>query len=476
MDKRTDISQLFYDLSEESIIDCWDNCTIENEEHEFSQNYKTFRENLIRKVDEGEYDDCKHDTSDLGKIIPFNKNRIERGWKKRFPGVTAAAILATVIIFSMGVYALVHFYDVIFTERDQGKYVYEIEAQYELQLQPVRLILNYVPEGYELSLAQGEEESDGIKKYRRVNGEGGFSVFVNSYYEIKEEGLASEIEHVEIGGVPAIIFTVNGDAVEYNHRIELHYTDIGQVVSIYGQRDVALEELKKVAENLEIEIIEGETYEAFVEENNSYVDPLGIKKGIITEETIVPIGTTVNLDEIRSIKVMDIELMDNISSLPEAHFRYDMSKYQNEDGTFKTYDQIDTAWEDNAWVTKKTGTGHIGFAYITLEIANLTNEPLEEQFVWATIGYRNVETNHQESAQLDGIQNEISLNEPVYYDSTDPTDDPNIHTDFISDFEAGETRTVHLGVLYLKERQDEAYISLRDWIGHLDDCYVKLIQ
>ncbi|MBQ1181198.1 MAG: hypothetical protein IIX63_03690, partial [Treponema sp.] len=44
------------------------------------------------------------------------------------------------------------------------------------------------------------------------------------------------------------------------------------------------------------------------------------------------------------------------------------------------------------------------------------------------------------------------------------------------DFEPGKTRTIHVGLLYLKEREDEAYISMRSWIGHLDDRYVKLVE
>ena len=58
MDKKIDISQLLYNLGEESIIDRWDNCAIENEEHEFTQSYKNFRENLIQKVDKSE-DNCQ---------------------------------------------------------------------------------------------------------------------------------------------------------------------------------------------------------------------------------------------------------------------------------------------------------------------------------------------------------------------------------------------------------------------------------
>lgn len=67
------------------------------------------------------------------------------------------------------------------------------------------------------------------------------------------------------------------------------------------------------------------------------------------------------------------------------------------------------------------------------------------------------------------------MENPVYYDSTDLSDNPNVHSMYTSDFEPGETRTIHMGLLYLKEREDEAYISMRSWFGHLDDCYVKLV-
>lgn len=467
---------LFYELSEESMIARWNNDYNPNDNHDFSDKYKSFREDLIHKTKEDESSKERNVENTSVKIIDLKRCKLKKRSNTKYSGISAAAIAASVLVFSMSVYAVAHFYQVYFKESEDGSYIYQVRSAEDVLLQPVRLQLNYLPEGYELHLSQCEEEQDGIKKYRRIDGSGGFSVYVNSYYEIDEKGWVSEIEKINLNGVEAIVFKINGDNVIYPHRIDLHYKEMGHVVSIYGQSDISMDEMKKIAENLELMEIEGEMYEAYVENpSTAYSNSLGIKKGIICEDTIVPIGTPVDLNGERSIKVADIELMDNISDLPKSYFDRDLTNYLNEDGTFKLVNLIEKTWEDNEMFTNVAAAGHIGFAYLTLEVANLTDEYLEDEFVWVGMSYRNPETDSEESAWKEFVLDEIPMGEPVYYDSTDSMD-PRIHTSYISDFEAGETRIVHMGLLYLKEREEDAYISMRSWIGNLDDCYVKLVE
>ena len=475
MGNERDELSLLYDLSEESIISKWDGVFAENAEHDFSDKYKNMRQRLIKEISDSEHE--KNATNNKSEIVNLQTYKLKKKWEIKYSGVTAAAIAVSALIFSMSVYAVVHLYNVYFKENEDGSYTYQVNSTEEILVHPIRLELNYVPEGYEFQLSQGEKEEDGIKKYKNMNGEGGFSVFVNDNYKINQNGQASEVEKINLGGVEAVVFIVKGNGENVPYRIDMHYTEIGHVVSLYGQKGLSLDELKKVAENLEVTEVEDESYTAYADiPETDFSNPLGIKKGIIDEESVVSMGTVVDLNGERSIKITNIEYLDNISSLPKEYFSRDLSEYLNEDGTFKPVELIEKTWEDNMLVTNVVDTWHIGFVYLTLEVTNLTDKFLEDEFVWVDMAYRNPDTKEIESAWIEPVLDGISMDEPVYYDSTNPTNDSNIHTMYVSDFEPYETRTVHMGLLYVKEREDDAYISMRSWIGNLDDCYVKLIE
>ena len=93
--------------------------------------------------------------------------------RRRFSGISAATVAVSVLIFSVGAYALVHFYDVILQKNNEGNYTYQVQYSEDAYLQPVKLILNYIPEGYEINLSQNEEEQDDVKKYKKIDGMGG---------------------------------------------------------------------------------------------------------------------------------------------------------------------------------------------------------------------------------------------------------------------------------------------------------------
>lgn len=138
----------------------------------------------------------------------------------------------------------------------------------------------------------------------------------------------------------------------------------------------------------------------------------------------------------------------------------------DEDGKLGSYEKTESIWENNELVEKSLGEGHYGFAYVTLEITNMSDDRAEDQFVWAKMAYENQETGEEESEPIF---------EAIYYDGSDYVDgEYNKHL-FASDFEAGETKTVHLGLIFVKERQDEAYLSFFGWTNVIDTCYVKLI-
>lgn len=338
-------------------------------------------------------------------------------------------------------------------------------------VQPMRLVPNYLPEGYDY-LQEHFKDSDGIKKYHKEDGSGGLTIALDNYNSSQTFSYVSSVENTEINGVKTDILTRNGD-VSYNHILLMFYEDLGQIVRIYGHSDLSLEELKKIAENLVLEPTGEEPYQAFVQERETYdAEPVLIEDGrkVQVGEAMEYVGGMANKK--LSFTVTDIDIRDDISGLPEEYFTdYErIASMLDENGKFTPYERTEPVWENNALVEKSIGESYPAFAYITMEITNLSDEPLTDEFVYAKLVYENSETGEEEVEMAEGLGSET-----VYYDGSDYLDGVYNIKLYHSDFDAGETRTVHLGVLFMKERQEEAYLNFFDWTNTMDTCYVKLI-
>lgn len=461
--RRIDEDKFLYSVSEESILKTWDNDGIE--EHEFSEAYCKFREDLIHKAGDG------HN----GEILFMSPKKPKKKWYRRPAGVAAA--VAAAFILSVGAYAISGVFRVKASENtgDNGAYTYKFEAangEDGVMVQPMRLVPNYLPEGYEY-LQEHFKDSDGIKKYHKADGSGGLTIALENYEASLTFPYISSVENTEIQGVKTDILTSEGD-METNYIILMFYEDIGQIVTIYGYDDISLDELKKVAENITLEPTGGETYKAFAGERETReAEPVRIEDGRQVEigEAMEYTGDMSNTK--LSFAVKSIDIRDNIAELPKDYFSdYErITALLDENGKFDTYEQTETVWENNALVEKSVGEVHLGFAYVTMEITNLSDEPATDEFVFANLVYKNLETGEEECEVFGGLGDET-----VYYDSSDYLDGVYNVKLYHSDFEAGETRTVHLGVLFMKERQDEAYLQFFNWTNTMDTCYVKLIS
>lgn len=463
--RKIDEERFLYSVGEESIMKTWNKEDVEV--HEFSAAYKSFREELIRKAGEEQDTGAGLDAAANREIISMPQPKTKKKWYRRPAGIAAAVVAA--VLLSVGAYAISGLLRIKSQEYtgDWGQYTYEFEADEGVMVQPMRLVPNYLPEGYEYA-QEHYSESDGIKKYQKEDGTGGLTLALDNYNASLTFPYVSSVENTEINGVKTDILTRNGD-VPFNHILLMFYEDLGQIVTIYGHRDLSLEELKKIAENLELEPTGGEPYEPLTQERETCV----LEPVLIAEGRRVEIGEVMEYkSEIANVnmtyKVTDIEIRDELSGLSEKYFASyeDAMALLDEDGKLGSYEKTESVWENNELVEKSLGEGHYGFAYVTLEITNMSDERAEDQFVWAKMAYENQETGEEESEPMF---------ETIYYDGSDYADgEYNKHL-FASDFEAGETKTVHLGLIFVKERQDEAYLSFFGWTNVIDTCYVKLI-
>lgn len=479
--RKIDEERFLYSVSEESIMKTWDNEAVE--EHEFSDTYKKFREDLIRRAGENgsnkkigmagsEYGERRNGEA-VGEIIAMPYQSQKKKWYRRPAGIAAA--VAAAIVLSMGAYAISGLFKIKSQEftGENGAYTYEFEAGDDgdgVMVQPMRLVPNYLPEGYEY-LQEHFKDSDGIKKYHGSDG-GGLTIALDNYFSSQTFAYISSVENTEINGIKTDILTSNGDNGS-DYVVMMFYEELGQVVTILGYDGISLEEIKKVAENLVLEPTGEEAYQAFAQERETYdAEPVLIEDGrqVQVGETMEYVSDVTNKK--LSFTVTDIDIRDDISGLPEEYFTdYErISSLLDENGKFASYERTEPVWENNALVEKSTGEIYPAFAYITMEITNLSDEPLTDAFVYANLVYKNSETGEEEVEMAEGLGNET-----VYYDGSDYLDGIYNIKLYHSDFDAGETRTVHLGVLFMKERQDEAYLSLFGWTNLMDTCYVKLI-
>lgn len=467
--------KFLYDVSEESILKDW-NTGNGVPDHEFSEEYKNFRQEMICKAGNSDAAEEK----EMTEIIPINSKTKKRRFFKTPVGVAAA--LAAVLALSAGAYAISGIFTIKSkdrTDESYGELSYTVEAQEGVSVTPMKLVMDYLPEGYVETENGGNKET--LRKFHKADNASGLTVGISDYsYQISLP-FVSEIEETEIGGVKADILTRDG--VDYKHIILMFYEELGQIVTMYGYEDISVDELKKVAENIKLE----PTGEA------AYVPDVNIKAAkdedasvegpdrSVQDDQIVAWGEPVEMMRGLTFTVKNIELRDNLDGLDETYLfdsAEDLAGHLNEDGTFKNVELGYEAWENNAMAEKRMGTGHVRLAYITLDVTNTSDEDLMDEFVYGRIGaidedgefnimgeYRSV---------LDGW-GELAGAEPIYYDGADYLDgEYNKHV-FNSDFKAGETRTVHLAIPYVQEIEENAYLMFRDWIGHLTPVYVKLV-
>lgn len=469
MRKKINEEKFLHDLAEESILKDW-NSPMEGE-REFSESYREFRRSLIEQAETGK----KGETEEMAEIIAMQPKKTKRKRFFKMPAGAAAAI-AAVVLLSVGAYAisgLFHVESKEYTDESIGEYSYTFEAQEGAEVQPMQIVLGYLPEGYEFTEGAGERTTFG--KYHKADGSGGLTIGIQDYSrQIRLPFISSE-EETEINGIKTDILTRDGE-IEYNHILLMFYEEEGQIVTMYGYKDISVDELKKVAENLSLEPTGEATYVPEAADKGEEPQVYSESAPQILDENVVRIGESIPIRNGLSFTVKNIELKDNLSGLPEEYFSSadHYEEFINEDGTIQSAEIGGTVWENNAMVEKSEGISPVKFAYVTLEIANTSEADLTDQYVYTSMVYRNPETNE---AQMKGILGgfwRASGMEPVYYDGSDYMDGENNKHLFFSDFKAGETRTVHLGLFCLETEADNAYLVFRDWTGELEPLYVKL--
>lgn len=284
------------------------------------------------------------------------ENKAERRRKKRRSGarswLSAAAVLALVLIIPSAVYAAVVYFQK--TERVEGDALtYEFALNYELVPGEYQVKAGYIPKGF--------SDDDGYGKYYGEDDEWITIMPIYTTAELdKINGQITvekidKVDHTELSGMPADVITFqDAEKNRSNTYIFLFNEEEGYVLNIVAGYSVDRQELLEFADSLKAERIGDGRYEteeekalrekqeqdesAAMQEGEKVWDTL-MRLGI-PEEKMIPVGGELfNYDGSCSYTVTDYEFLSSIEGFAEGDF-FDFTRFDgwlNPDKTLRPY-------------------------------------------------------------------------------------------------------------------------------------------
>lgn len=285
------------------------------------------------------------------------ENKAERHRKKRRSGtrrwMSAAAVLALVILIPSAVYAaVVYFQKTDHLEKDA--LTYEFALNYEITPGEYQVKADYIPKGF-------ADDEDGDGKYYGENEE--WITIMPIYTTAELDKINGQItvekidrvDHTELSGMPADVITFqDAEKNRSNTYIFLFNEEEGYVLNIVAGYGMDRQELLEFADSLKVERTGDGHYEteeekalrekqeqdesAAMQEGEKVWDTL-MRLGI-PEEKMIPVGGELfNYDGSCSYTVTDYEFLSSIEGFAEGDF-FDYTRFDgwlNPDKTLRPY-------------------------------------------------------------------------------------------------------------------------------------------
>ncbi len=289
-----------------------------------------------------------------------------RSYRKWLLVGTAAAMLA---VTSLGVLAANGFFTKQTVEQE-NKLSYDFQMNYELTPCEVKAVPGYIPEGY-TEYGEGKYDKDGEHKNGisicEVN-----AAWLNAEAEFLQVENLKDLEKTTLANMEAHVLTLDFDSSRtqygFDKRIYLFNPTDGYIVVVYGGNDIPMDELKKVADNLDVTVDESQPLEYADKELKAKEDAAKEEyearqkaaraKGAGADQ-VAQIGEVFQ-NKIHSgveTTVVSARLVDSVEGYAkENFFDYDgeMSYWVNEDGTLKAYERMTCAQESMEEVSRET--------------------------------------------------------------------------------------------------------------------------
>lgn len=382
----------------------------------------------------------------------LNGGQKRSGGRKR-RGLMGALIAAAVLsMSSLCVFAAMHYFEKNVTE-EEGKVSYSFALNYDLKPVIVTAEPGYLPEGM--------TPDGGGKYYPEDNYGHGISIIPINTLNLEEmKGQMSfenvkDVEKTVIQDMEAHIIQFN-EAEKYRSPKELFLFNPqeGYVLWLYGDYNIPVEELRKVAENLEITVEQGNESLADAQKANGIDETLdtGVEdiyaKGLGAEE-ITALGQELDCVPYGcGFTVLKAEVYDSIREVPgytEAgvYSPEALKPWLNEDGTHKPYLRTHYGAEGNI-ISEEQATPK--FLAVTVEARQYGEPNKEGTYLDANL----VRMEKRQDGRLGWYQDtyypvgnqdyELQLDMRCFY-MEQPEKQQNDHAFFAKSLEKGETVT-----------------------------------
>jgi len=406
-----------------------------------------------------------------GKSYQTAKRRSCRKWV--LVGAAAAMLAAS----TLGVMAANGFFTKEVTEQGENL-SYDFQINYELTPGEVTVTPGYIPEGYQ-KFEEGKYDKDGQHK-NGISICGVNATWLANQPDILRTEELKELEKTTLNHMEAHVLTLNWDtgrnAHGFNKRIYLFNPEEGYVVIVYGGDDISRKELKKVADNLEIQVDhnhpqayasqEEREKEQAAQEEWQARQAEARERGASPEQVKLP-GETFcqNSQEKVQTTVEIVRLVDSLEGYDQAYFAdyEELSHWVKEDGSLKSYERLTF---DND-TQKEIAREEVGqkFLEVKVKAENLTDEGIE---YWAGAGLLGRMERQEDGTYVypdtwtEALDQEHGLFQieryPVYFDQARHTgEDRNAF--FFRDLQPGETLEFTLLYLADEDMTDSMYLN-----------------
>lgn len=413
-----------------------------------------------------------------------------RSYRKWLLVGTAAAMLA---VTSLGALAANGFFTKQTVEQED-KLSYDFQMNYELTPCEVKAVPGYIPEGY-TEYEEGKYDKDGEHK-NGISICGINAAWLNKEPEVLQVENLKDLEKTTLANMEAHVLTLDFDTSRtqygFNKRVYLFNPADGYIVVVYGGNDISMDELKKVADNLDVTVDKSQPLEyadkelkakeAAAEKEYEARQKAARAEGAGADQ-VVQIGEAFQnrIDDGVETTVVSARLVDSLEGYAkENFFDYDgeMAYWVNEDGTLKAYERMTCDQESKEEISREM-TGQ-KILEVKLKAENQSQEAVDYWMGAGKLSRMEAQTDgtykypdvYTEAVDMDHslIQSEAS---PVWIDKPQHTGEDRNHF-FYRDIQPGET--LEYTVLYVvdEDMTDSMYLNFDTSDEYESDFFVDI--
>ncbi len=414
-----------------------------------------------------------------------------RSYKKVVVAAAAAALIATTSLVALAANGF--FQKEVVQSNDSVSYKFTVD--YELSTNKIEVKPGYLPEGYTTEFAENKfckEDSWG----------NGISIIPMSTADIKRlnnEFSVDKIENVEkttLNGMEAHVITVK-EAEKYRRGncVLLFNPEDGYVIEVWGFYDVPVDELKKVADQLEIEKSQDETVALPTAEEEEKEKGMQqedqkreeqyqkAKEAGVGEDRIAPIGQEIKAQDFDNEELTALgdgfnklgytiesaQYIDSIADYPKENFyNYDedIASCLNEDGSLRDHlrQKMD---EDGRMSIDESTEESVGskFLVVDVQVKNYADKPVNAPLYLSTARLQSrkdgtYDMDSKWESMAVPMENWPSLEGPVYFDQPQNVEgNDRIHQFFYRTLNPGETLNYKLMYVVDEDMTEEIFLA-----------------